>query len=248
MYLSQLRYVLARVEIAILVAAIIGGWALVLRRVGRRALPAPTYLDTDADIALTVARHEARTRQQHLGPLHLLYGLLQDERIVAALERLGRDPRACEHATLDALDAKAPGRADIATAVLRYAIGIARGHDRLATCVDLWAAIAKAKVSCADVDPLDVLFVLVHGEPEPKPAGAAVVELVLHDDDYTTRDLVVTVLREVIELDEARATALMQQTHDQGRARIGQRPATLAAAANRRAREAGSPLWIEVVR
>jgi len=78
------------VEILIAPAAAGLGALIWQRRRRPVALAAPLF-DTDADVALAVARHEATQRGQPLGPLHVLYGLLQADPIVAAIAQLGGD-------------------------------------------------------------------------------------------------------------------------------------------------------------
>ena len=62
-------------------------------------------LAEDAAVVISVATHEAGTRQHpEIWPIHLLYGLLQDEPFVEAIGKLGGDAAAIETRVLAELD------------------------------------------------------------------------------------------------------------------------------------------------
>jgi len=235
------------VEIAIALA-LAGLGALAWRR--RRPAKPVRLFDVDAEVALAVAAHESRSREHPLSPVHVLYGLLQTDAVVAAIARVGGDAVTLEDHVLDEL--ATPPTADGAL-VVAHAVVAARGHRRLASCVDLWYALSVRDGGPKALDEIaaaDVLFVLVHGHPRPAieaPGGLA--ELVLHNDDYTPQRIVVDILRDVFELDEPRAVAVMEETHHTGRAIVGTMPVSLAKmridTAHRHARDRGYPLWIE---
>jgi ATP-dependent Clp protease adaptor protein ClpS len=250
------------IELLGLLAASAGasyGWWRLQRRRERKLLDIPR--DPDLEVVIGVAQHEATTRHHsYLWPLHLLHGLVQDESFTAAIRRLDGDPAQFEDQVQAALD-KQPAHDDEAmhegARVLGYTLLAARAHGRPATCVDLWARIARTDVAraaaaAAKVDPTALLFVLAHGMPEPTTAlpDRTDVHVVLRNDDYTTREFVTAVLREVFGLPDADAETLTEQTHEQGRAVVGRYP--LAAARDkietvrRRARDDGFPLWIGV--
>ena len=201
-------------------------WWRHLRRT-RPMLPAPK-LASDAEVALHVAQHEAGTRGHWLTGLHMMRGLLQDEEFTAAIERLGGTVATIEDRVLDELD-RAPNLAPDEAAlrqVLGIAIAMAQHQGRLASCIDIWAYLARTPagqlVATGGVDPGALLFLLVHGFPEPKELPLAPqVELVLRNDDYTTQEQVVAILRDVFELSAADAQAKMIATHTQGSAVIG---------------------------
>jgi len=243
------------------VGASYGWWKLQQRRDRQLRLERPRF-DADLEIAVTVAQHEARTRNHaHLWPLHLLHGLLQDEAFTAAIGRLGGDATAMETHVQDQLDRRRDPVDDEAgheaAHVLGYAHWTAKSHDRPATCIDLWsrlsrAEVAKAACAAGRVDPLALLFLLVHGMPEPTTdlPDRVDVHVVIRNDDYTTKDFVVEILRDVFALAEADAGTRMEQTHDGGRAVVGRFKIAIArdkiAAARARARERSFPLWIGV--
>ncbi len=236
------------------------GWWRLQRRRERKLFDVPR--DPDLEVVIGVAQHEAQTRGHgYLWPLHLLHGLVQDESFVAAIRRLDGDAVAFESHVQAELD-KRPAHDDDAmhegARVLGYTLLAARSHGRPATVVDLWARlatsdVARAAAAAATIEPTALLFVLAHGMPEPSTELAGGIErtevhVVLRNDDYTTRELVVAVLREVFGLANEQAEALTQQTHEQGRAIVGRYKLAVArdkiAAARRRTREAGFPLWI----
>jgi ATP-dependent Clp protease adapter protein ClpS len=226
-------------------------------------------LDPDLEVVLHVARHLAGTGA--LSTHGLMQGLLQDERFVAAIERVGGDAAAvAERITFDGTGDEARWRppSDEETAIrhqigggdaelaLARACGIAYHRARPATCTDLWAYLLRTNVGVelerAGVDPIAVMFVMAHGVPEQDLARttSAVVHVVLRNDDYTRSELVFRVLREVFELGEPGAVQTIQATEGQGRAIIGR--FDLAAARQRvvagraLARTHGYPLWLGI--
>lgn len=211
-----------------------------------------TVFDADAEVVLHVAAHEARSRGGDLTSVHVLYGLLQDERITAAMREAGVDPDALEDRVLRALDA---ATGEDAHDVYGRAAAHANHAERRATTTDLWAYLrGTAAAQLLDNSVLArVLFQLCHGSEPELPAtilGSADVHAVLRNDDYTTQDFVCMILEEVFDLDKAAAQSRMLQTHTQGRAVIGRfRPDDARVrieAVRARARALGFPLWIGV--
>jgi ATP-dependent Clp protease adaptor protein ClpS len=220
-------------------------------------------LDADAAVALALAKKAAGDRgHPSVLPLHLLYGLVEDEKIVAAIARLEGNAQALEDritAELDKLprdtrDAAVLGQIDF---VLGVAYQSALSSKQPVTCTSLLAyllrtGVAKLVEEVGKVSPHALLFVLVHGMPEPLTdlPDRTDVHVILRNDDYTTREFVVELLREVFELPEAEATARMEQTHDEGRAIVGRyklaRAQELIAAARTRAKAETFPLWVGV--
>ena len=214
-------------------------------------------LDASVEIALGVAMHEATTRRQPVSPVHLLYGLLQDETFTGAIVKLGGDAEAIEASVHGVLDRAVPESIDPrdANISLARASVVAQHHARRATTADLWRFLietAAAKlIEDAGVSPVAVLFVLVHGMVEPAPViDEPYVHVVLRNDDYTTFDLVHEILRDVFELPAADAASTMQTAHTSGRAIIGRFSTSVARGkvetARGRARATGSPLWLGV--
>jgi ATP-dependent Clp protease adaptor protein ClpS len=240
--------------IAIVVASLGAYWWRHLRP-ARPQLTVGDLFAPDAEVALHVATHEATTRRQAMSSLHVLYGLLQDEALVAAITGAGGNPDALEDRVLAALDAPATTPEDVG-ALIDFVAAQAHHAARHATCVDLWAALrGSAAAQLLDDSGLDrraVLFVLFHGHAEP---DLAVVEqrdvlVVLRNDHFTTQTFVCTVLRDVFELPDGMAETVMRATHTDGRAVVGRFTAAAArskiAAARALARAQTFPLWIGV--
>jgi ATP-dependent Clp protease adaptor protein ClpS len=221
----------------------------------RRALA--SAFEGDADVALHVAGHEARSRGQAIASVHLLYGLVQDEVITTALRDAGHDPDALEDRTLAALSTIKS--ADELTEEIDYVYGralhSAYSHGRKVSCRDLWAYLAGsdagALIDAAGIDHVAILFRLCHGaEPAIEAPPGADVHVVLRNDDYTTRDFVIDVLERVFTFNAGDANARMMQTHTEGRAVIGRFTPAEARAKIQEvrdlAREHGFPLWIGI--
>jgi ATP-dependent Clp protease adaptor protein ClpS len=212
-----------------------------------------TAFDGDAEVALHVASHEARSRGEPMTSLHVLYGLLQDETIAEAVRVTGGDPSALEDKVLAAIDDKPTPTEDDVHRVYGFAAGHASHNGRRATATDLWAYLRGSDAALViDVATLGkVLFQLCHGsEPEARIDGNHDVHVVLRNDDYTTQQFVCHVLEEVFALSEAEATTRMMQTHERGRAIVGRfRPDEARAKiedVRSRARAGGFPLWIGI--
>jgi ATP-dependent Clp protease adaptor protein ClpS len=218
--------------------------------------------DTDAEVALHVAQHECRTRGQALSSIHILYGLIQDETVVGALRDAGHDPEALETRVLAALDSTTAQDRDPEIDVtervqLLYARALysAQTADRKATCVDLWAYLADsdaaALLDAAGVAHVDVLFRLYHRHAPPSLDGhTGDVHVVLRNDDYTTREIVVEILMTTFGYDARLAETRMMETHTQGRGVVGRYPVATARAKVAEVRELtrsrGFPLWIAI--
>ena len=236
-----------------------------LRRGGRgrqiRALLGT--VDTDAEIALHVANHAATSRGHALAPIHVLYGLLQDATFVAAITELGGNAAAIEDRALDdleSLDPEAiitdPDHPENATLAILTARVFARHHGRAAGCADLWQLLlrteAAKRVELGGITPIALSFALIHGGNTPRATlpGETAVHVILRNDDFTTFEFVVAILREVFELADPTAHAVMLATHHEGRAVVGRFEAGVAKArveaAWARARSQQFPLWIGV--
>ena len=209
--------------------------------------------DADANAALVVAWREASARgAASPGPAALLWGLLQDEAFTAALARVGGVPAETEGRALAALDRDAAHARDGNLVIARASLQ-ARSQGRVATCTDLWIGVARTPAAemVSPASPHALSFLLVHGCEEPPATHAdRDVHVVLRNDNHTTQELVVAMLREVFEQSEADATACMIKAQADGRAIIGRYARDDARArveaARARARAGGFPLWVGV--
>lgn len=210
----------------------------------------------DAEVALHVASHEARQRGQELSSIHVLYGLLQDETITAAIATAGGNADALEDRVLAALATEVDNPEQDAQWVVSHAATIAQRAGRQASCMDLWAFLgdshAARLVNDQKLDRGATLFALFHGGREPEIAlpDQRDVFIVLRNDHYTTQQFVCSMLRDVFELAESRAQAIMLATHTTGRAVIGRFTATDArqkiGQVRALAKAQAFPLWIGV--
>ena len=251
------------IEILGLLAASAGasyGWWKLQRRREQRLFDIPR--DENFEVVLGVAQHEARQRGHgYLWPLHLLYGLAQDEAFVAAIGRLEGDAVAFETWAQDQLDKQSAPRDEAAMQeggrVVGYTLASARAHGRPATTTDLWARLARTETArgaaaAAKFDPVALLFLLAHGMPEPSTdlPDRTDIHVVLRNDDYTTKEFVVAILRDVFALSDDEANLRMEQTHNDGRALVGRFKLAAAkdkiATVRQRARAECFPLWIGV--
>ena len=251
------------IEYLVLGGAALGavGWERLRRRRWERQYRA--FLDTlstETQVVLHVANHEATTRRQQLAPMHLAYGLLQDEAFVAAVTTLGGDAEAIEARTLEEMDRSVMdvlgGEVPEAVLAVAHASATAQMAGRVATCADLYGHVLRTAAGpLFDAPPLDahaLLFLLVHGEPAARSAiaGARDVLVVLRNDDLTTRHFVVDLLKEVFALSPEDAERVTASTHEQGRGVVGRYASEVArghlASARERAVAEHFPLWIGV--
>jgi ATP-dependent Clp protease adapter protein ClpS len=212
--------------IAIVVAGFGAYWWRHLRHARPRRALRPLFAP-DAEVALHVATHEATARGQELSSIHVLYGMLQDETVTAAIATAGGNADALEDRVLAALAAPAGDARDDGQRVIGVAATMAQYGQRLASCTDLWAYLGESRaaklLADARLDRAAVLFALFHGgrEPEVPRAGISDVLVVLRNDHYTTQEFVCGMLREVFALTEVQANAIMLATHTGGRAVVG---------------------------
>jgi ATP-dependent Clp protease adaptor protein ClpS len=233
-----------------------GFWAIQRRRdrgLGLRQLEGA--FDSDANVVFGVAMHAVTSRgHSAMSPIHLLYGLLQDETFTGAIKQLGGDPDAIETRILGVLDAHAAEDTkgiEVVGSLLSYTYAVARQHDRKVTVVDLWARLAVLdEAKLLEVPADELLFRLVHGMPAPPPDldGRTECHVILRNDDFTTQELVMQILRDVFELPEGDAYTRMMQTHTEGKTIVGRYRMAVARdkiiAARSRARAKAMPLWI----
>lgn len=246
------------VLLALAAAAGAGGLWWVQARGHRRSYELPAAFDDDAEVALHVAQHEAVTRGHALSSVHILYGLVQNERVIEALRDLGVDPDVFESAILDALGTPRPistGVTERVRLIYAYAFHSAGHAERKPSIVDLWAYLrdsdAVAVLETAKVSHLDILYCLVHGAvPSLDTMDLGDVHIVLRNDDYTTGDFVVELMTGVFGLARDAAITSTQRTHSEGRGVVGRFRAHDAKSkvltARELARTRGFPLWIGI--
>ncbi len=230
-----------------------------LREDAQRAKQIATWLDEEMQVALALAKHAASSRHQPFAPIHVLYAVVQAEPVADAIRALGGDSTAIDAAIDDALDRVAPvgdlaaGDPRDGNKLLGTALGLARAHEREMTLADTLNQLVHtplaALIDAPPVTPAALLFQLVHGEQPPVAlVGETHVHVILRNDDYTTQDLVVSLLRDVFELPTDRAHAVMREAHDRGRAIVGRFAADLAKTkiqtARRLARDQSAPFWL----
>lgn len=215
-----------------------------------------TMLDDDMQVALHLAKHAAISRNQPLAPLHVLYAVTQDEKVAAAIAKLGGDPAALETAITDQLE-QALHDLDPrdGNKLLGTALGIAHGHARPMTCIDALVMVQRTPAGALlDQPPLTgdaLVFELVHGDVPPVTLPREThVHVVLRNDDYTPMQLVEHVLETAFGLEPAKAHEMMRAVHEGGRAVVGRFGVEDArekiTAARAIAQAAHAPLWLGV--
>jgi ATP-dependent Clp protease adaptor protein ClpS len=221
---------------------------------GRKRMLA-TMLDESMQVVVHLAKHAAASRNQPLAPIHVLYAIVQDEKVAEALREVGGDVAALEAAIDRDLERVDPG-ADPrhGTRLLGSALGLAQAHEHTMTVTDVLVLIARTEYGkqLLDVPPGTahaLLFRLVHGSVPPATLPQEThVHVMIRNDDVTTQQFVVDILRDVFMLSEADAVAKMRATHETGRAIVGRYPVAAAKdkieAARRTAVEQMMPLWI----
>ena len=237
-----------------LVAAGFGAYWWQHLRPHRARKPASDTFTPDAEVALHVANHEAKSRgHEAMSSVHVLYGLVQDETITGAIRKAGGDVDALEDRVLAALGT-APTSSDDARQVVMRAVVVAQQAERRASCTDLWAYLAETAAAtlleACTINRGTVLFTLFHGISEQEtPIAAGDVFIVLRNDDYTTHEFVHRLLQDVFAVPADKATELTMTTHTAGRAVIARLAAEVArtkiAEARTLARAHGFPLWID---
>jgi ATP-dependent Clp protease adapter protein ClpS len=204
--------------------------------------------------ALRAATDEARRRRHREATLdHLLRVLLRDEAVVAVLRDCGCDiahlcaeldeylellPELPKNSSRSPLPDDAYRRV-VELSVRRVAIAAKQDLEVGDVLVQLLAdqvSYAAMLLRAEGLSRLDLLRRISHGSARPPitalPADHLtpqhLLQIVLHNDHYTTMELVVTILRDVFSCSEKEAAELMLHVHRHGRAIIGKYPGHLA--------------------
>lgn len=222
-----------------------------------------------ASVAALTNANQTKTEP---GDLHLAAALLRIGSVTIALRAAGVevDKAAGE---LDAAIRALPPRPGLFSRVAqvfrdsRVALDpLHRERDRAARCAlpELTAPFTLAVVAEESKEVLaalsragfrlrDFRYVVAHGSPETPSLGPTEgpVQVVIHNDPFTTMELVEAVLVEVFGRSAAAAKELMMRVHETGRAQLATMDAKDAAArmaeARSRAIAKDAPLRIEVL-
>lgn len=184
------------------------------------------------------AAEAGRRQHRHVSLEHVLLPMVKDESVAAVLRACGGDPEALATELADYLDLltpeTAPDSSRLKLALEAAAIrAVAAGHtqiDPVGLLVQIRRdpdAYASLILGAQGIELVDLLRCVSHGKPDVRPqqpAGSAQAALRLHNDDYTTMEYVVSVLRSVVGLDEAEAKQRMLEIHRQGSAVIATLP------------------------
>ena len=126
-----------------------------------------------------------------------------------------------------------------------HASAAAEHDNRQATITDLWYQLARTSAATLVDNAHGLLFILVHGTPEPPVAHAdPEVHVVIRNDDYTPARFVSYVVHAIFDKPPEDAVATMRTAHEQGRAIVGRYPTPkaieLVTAARAKAKESAS--------
>lgn len=204
--------------------------------------------------ALRAATDEARRRRHREATLdHLLRTLLRDEAVVAVLRDCGCDtahlikeldeylellPELPKNSSRAPLPDDAYRRV-IELSVRRVAIAAKQEFEAADVLVQLLhdqTSYAAMLLRAEGLSRLDLLRRISHGKARPPLTALPddhltpqhLLQIVLHNDHYTTMEFVVTILREVFSCSEKEAAELMLHIHRHGRTVIGKYPGHLA--------------------
>jgi ATP-dependent Clp protease adaptor protein ClpS len=206
------------------------------------------------EAALLAANDEARRRRHpQTTPDHLLHVLLREAEVVKVLADCGCDTAHIREELKEYLELlpelPARSRKDalpdaaymliIERAIRRAAIAAKKEFDASDVLVELLndkESYAAMLLRAEGLSRLDLLRRVSHGSARPpltaldsaRLVRSNLVQVVLHNDHYTTMEFVITVLREVFQCSDREAAELMLQVHRDGRAVIGKYPGDIA--------------------
>jgi len=208
------------------------------------------------DLHLEATRTMTRLRHSSLIVPHALIALTSDARFVAALAAIEREPVTVGN-MLAELMTPTYRSAPLATPEHWVRMSVTRanlaGKRSLTTefvVVELLRSEhAVTALTSVEVDASLLLHAYVHGTAPAELPAADTLDVVLHDDDFSTMEIVVRVLTEHFGFGEDDARETMLDIHRNGRATIATLPRAEAAdrvlAARATTSEHGMPLRIE---
>jgi ATP-dependent Clp protease adapter protein ClpS len=115
-------------------------------------------------------------------------------------------------------------------------------------------SLTADRLDAMGLEPLPLMLYDAHGraQDEPLPEGSGPVNVVVHNDPYTSRDIAADVLHTALGLTREQAEQWMLAIHRDGRAAFHydewSAGRAIAEAARRRARERGAPLGLTLER
>lgn len=208
------------------------------------------------EAALLAANEEARRRRHpQTTPDHLLHVLLREADVIKVLGDCGCDTAHLKDELKEYLELlpELPARSRksalpdasymliIERAIRRAAIAAKKEFDAGDVLVELLNdkdSYAAMLLRAEGMSRLDLLRRVSHGSARPpitalestRLTRANLVQVVLHNDHYTTMEFVITVLRDVFQCSDLEAAELMLQVHRGGRAVVGKYPGDIAQA------------------
>jgi ATP-dependent Clp protease adapter protein ClpS len=208
-------------------------------------------------------RIDADTDARHLSIEHVLRALAEERWLVFAVRAAGGDVERLREVLDDAIAARvdedeiAEAAAELSTSVQRTTIHATAAGVRAMCDLFVVRAVQLPRIGAlfdrAGVRPVSLVRVLVHGDivvdddaTDARPDE--LVDVVFHDDDVTTMELVVRVLVTCFDMEPAEASEKMLLVHGNGASAVATLPADDARSkvilARDLARSHGAPLRI----
>lgn len=207
-----------------------------------RSEPGSISLSAELQLAMQSAAAEASKRGHAVVTVeHLMWMLVREASAQALLSACGADLTELDTELDQYLDllvqkSKAPAvDAPYERLIQRSVATVAAAGRRELGIVDLLASLPRETESysamllhAAGIDRVHLLRQISHGTPDVHPVappGGVRHQIWFHNDDYTTMELVVRVLCEVLDRDEREAHEIMMKIHNEGAAIVAVLPA-----------------------
>jgi ATP-dependent Clp protease adaptor protein ClpS len=212
-------------------AAFILRFAAARARAPQAAQQKPIDLAPDLKALMQSAQAEAGKREhRHVTLEHLLLVMSRDQEIATLLRACDADPAELTRELEDYLallsPEAAPDGSQLFNAFQHAAMVAARaGREQISTQSVLVQirrdpdAYASLLLRAAGIELVDLLRCIAHGKPDVRPhalTGVTRAALRMHNDDYTTMEFVVHVLRSFFGMGEDEAKQRMLQIHSEG--------------------------------